>query len=103
MPANVPTSAEAIRWPENFRRLIDGAHRLHDAEHGRDDAECRKTVADGDKGMIGLELVVTDRLDLLVHQRFDFMGPRVAHDDQAEIIANEGRQLLVGRDARASA
>ena len=79
---------------EDFRRLIDGAHRLHDAEHGGDDAERREAVADRDELVIGFELVMTDRLDFFVHQGFDLMGPRVAHDDQPEIIADERRQLL---------
>ena len=44
--------------------------------------------------------VVCERLDFLVHQRFDFVCTRVADDDQATIVADEGHQILVGEQLR---
>ena len=46
MPRNVPTSAAPTLWPISAGRTVDGTHRDHDAQHGRDDAEAGQRVAD---------------------------------------------------------
>ena len=53
-----------------------------------------------DHRVIGLQLVVPDRLDFLVHQRLDLMRAGVADDDEAAVVADEGRQLVVLQDGR---
>ena len=49
---------------------------------------------------MGLHLVVIDRIDFFIHQRFDFVRPGIADDDQAHIVADECRQFLVLQDGR---
>ena len=84
---------------EKLGRLVEGAHRLDDAENGRDDAKSRKRLRHRGKCAIGLELVARDGLDLLVHQRLDLMGAGIADEDQAGIVANEVGQVLIGENA----
>ena len=50
--------------------------------------------------MVRLQLAADDGLDFLVHQRFDLMRPRASHDYQAEIIADEMRQGIIGEHRR---
>ncbi len=76
------------------------AHGLDDAENGRDDTDCREGIADGGDRVIGLQLVVQDGVDFFVHQRLDLVRPRIADDDQAHIVTDEGGQLLVLQNAR---
>ena len=45
--------------------------------------------------VIGLQLVVLDGLDLLVHQRLDLVRAGIADDDEAAVVADERQQLLV--------
>ena len=89
MPAKVPTSAAPIRCAQHLRRLVERAHRLDDAEHRGDDAERRQRLRDRHHRVIGLQLVVLDGLDLLVHQRLDLVRAGVADDDQAAVVADE--------------
>ena len=85
---------------ERLRRLVERAHRVDDAENGGDDAERRQAVGDRLKRVHRLVPVVRERLDFLVHQRLDFVRARVADDDQATIVADEGHQILVGEQFR---
>ncbi len=85
---------------EDFGRLIQRRHRVDDAEHRRDDADRRQGVGDRGQRMIGLQLVVGDRLQLLVHQRLDLMRAGIADDDQAAIIADEACEVGVGENFR---
>lgn len=96
----VPTSAEPMRPPRTSRRLVDLAHRLDNPENGRDDADGREGVAHGGERLVGLHLVARDRLDFFVHQRLDLVGASIADDDEANIVADEGRQFLVGKNRR---
>ncbi|EGE59941.1 hypothetical protein RHECNPAF_1760025 [Rhizobium etli CNPAF512] len=80
---------------EHFGRIVDVGHRLDDAENGRDDTDRREGIAHDLDRVVGLHLVVHDGVELFIHQRLDFVAARVADDDQADIIADEGRQLLV--------
>ena len=43
---------------------------------------------------------MTNGIDFLVHQRFDFMGARISHHDETEIVADERRKILVRQDRR---
>ncbi len=59
-----------------------------------------KSVGNRLKRMHRLEPVVRERLDFLIHQRFDFVRARVADDDEPAIVADEGHQILVGEQLR---
>ncbi len=100
MPANVPTSAAPIRPPSDLRGLIQRAHGVDDAEHRGDDAERWQTVGDRLKRVNRLVAIMRERFDFLVHQRLDFVGPGVADDDEAAIVADERHQILVGQELR---
>ena len=47
--------------------------------------------------------MLLDRGDFLLHQRFDLVRAGVADDDQADVVADELRQLLVLEDVAGSA
>ncbi len=90
----------ADQMAQHLRRLVERAHGLDDAEHRGDDAERRERLGDRHHRVIGLQLVVLDGLDLLVHQRLDLVRAGIADDDEAAVVADERQQLLVLGDAR---
>jgi hypothetical protein len=92
--------SRADQAAEDLRRLVDRAHRLDDAKHRRDDTERGEGLGDDRHCVIGLHARAGEGLDLLIHQRFDFMRPRIADDDETEIIADEVAEFLVFRDLR---
>ena len=87
---------------ERLRRLVQGAHRVDDAEHGGDDAQRGKAVRDRLERVNRLVAIMGERLDLLVHQRLDFVGLGVADDDQPAVVADEREQIVVGEQPRKS-
>ena len=97
---NVPTSAAPMRPPRISGDWSQRPHRVDDAENGGDDADRGQAVGDGRERMIGFQPIVHYGLNLLVHQRLDLVRAGVADDDEAHIIANEGRQLPVLQDGR---
>ncbi len=100
MPAKVPTSAAPISPPSIFRRLVERAHGVDNAEHRGDDSERRKAVGDRLKRMHRLVAVVSQRFDFFVHQRLDLMGARVADDDEPAVVADERHQIRVSEQFR---
>ena len=50
-----------------------------------------------DHGVIGFQLVGLDGLDFLVHQRLDLVRAGIADDDEAAVVADERRQIVVLR------
>ena len=96
MPAKVPDQRRADESAQDFRRLIERAHGVDDAENRGHDAKRGQSVGDRLERMHRLVPVVRQGLDLLVHQRLDLVRSRVADDDEAAIVADERDQVLVG-------
>ena len=87
---------------ENFRRLVERAHGVDDAEHRRHDAERGQAVGHRLIGVHRLVLLVREGFDLFVHQGFDFMRLRIADDDEAAIVADERNEIRVSQQFRKS-
>ena len=87
---------------EDRRRLVDRSHRLHHAEHGRDDAQRGQRVAQGlQRGLRALHLVVVG-LDRIVHHLLDGVDIERARrdDDEAERIRDQVDERVIGEQAR---
>ena len=100
MPANVPDERRCDQSAEDGGRLVDGAESLHDSENGGDDAESGERLRDRVDGVIGLAPVALQGVDFLFHERFDLMGAGISDDDQASVVADEEREILVLEHAR---
>ena len=89
MPAKVPTSAAPIRWPSTSGDWSSAPIALMTPSTAATMPSAGKRLRDRHHRVIGLELVVLDGLDLLVHQRLDLVRAGIADDDQAAVVADE--------------
>lgn len=80
--------------------LVERPHCLHDTEDRRHDPQGRQAVGHVHQREVDLQLVAAVRRDLLLHQRLDLVGPRIADQNETDIVADEQRQFLVARHAR---
>jgi hypothetical protein len=79
---------------------IDRRHRVHDAQHRRDDAESWQRVGDTLHRMSGLARFLVVRLQFVVEQAFQLVRIQIAADDQTQAIGDEFDHVVVGQDAR---
>src|SRR5687768_3445288 len=91
-----PHQSATDHLAENLRRFGNGAHGLDDAQNGGDDPEGGNPVSHGLNGMGRVHFVVRNRFNLLIHQRFYFMGIFIAKRNDSQIIAHESNGMMVG-------
>ena len=99
-PGKRPDQGGSDQAAEKLGRLVDRPHCLDDAKDRRHDFKRRKAFGHGHQGTVRLELAANERVDFLVHQRFDFVRPRTSHNNQAKVIADEMHQGPVGQHRR---
>ena len=82
---------------EDRRRLVDRAHRLHDAEHRGDDAERGKRVGKALQTFGGLHRMMMVALQRIIHHLFDRVRIERTrrHDDEAQRVADQVDERVV--------
>ncbi|MCX7327462.1 MAG: hypothetical protein NTW00_04920 [Hyphomicrobiales bacterium] len=70
------------------------------AEHGGDDAECRRSVGDSLHGPNNTLLLLVVRLQLLVHQGVNLVDVVGAQRQHAHVVADELDRMVVRRKSR---
>ena len=88
---------------EQLRRLIERAHGLDDAEHRGDDPERRQAPRrPSTSAWYGVSLLRTMVWISSSISASISCVPRISHDDQADIVADEMQQGRVGKHGRES-
>nr|WP_229419438.1 hypothetical protein [Pseudoduganella dura] len=77
-----------------------GAHRDHDAEHGRQNAETGHRFADLAQRLGRLRQFFVDQFQFLLEHAFEFVRVDLAHCHQAEVVDDECQQLLFFQHGR---
>ena len=97
-PQEGPDKRTANHLAKDFGRLVDGTHRLDDAENGGDDPKRGQAVGDRLKRVGGMERMMQAGLDLLVQHLFDLMRIVVVHRGRAHRVADQLHRLVILRD-----
>jgi hypothetical protein len=99
----MPYASSTPRSPDQRRadhrakhgwRLVDRAHRFDDAEHGRDDAQCRERIGERLEIVGGADGFMVMGFDRVIHDVLDRVRIEIArrHDDETQCVTNQVNQ-----------